>query len=619
MVTPYWYPVRGGVTTYVSQLSDALRSAGHEVQVLAREGGESGARVLGGTAAEFARRAAEVLSEVGPDLVHAHGHWYALAAGLRFRRRRRGCRVVFTAHTAFPDQSWLRRHALSRMLSQADALTAVSADLLGQVLRAYRPTARTRVTRAGVSTKPAIEAENLAFLRSHGLEGRKPLIGFLGPLSWEEKVRGVEQLIRAMPSIRKAVPTATLMIGGDGPHRQRLEALAVTHAPESVVFLGDLPDPVPKFFAVADVYAHVSYQEGLPVALLEAMACGCPVVASAIGGIPEVVQDGLNGLFTTNEPSDLAVKVVRVLTDPELRGRLTRNAKQDIAAEFSWSKAAPRFLEIYGERTAKQVVVTVDLEKDYHTPGKSFRGVDEALPRLLDLLDRHGIRATFFATADLAATRADALREIVRRGHSLGCHGESHDVEYLGGRSWAWQRESLTRATESLAAAIGIRPTGFRAPNFSADGATVRVLEELGYRYDSSVLPGRVVGRLRKRLDFLSAPRDPYHPSRDDPALPGNATLWELPVTENPFAAGGPIGLGYVNVEGPDRAIDAVACAIASPVVFLIHPWEFVDPPPGRIPSWMRTGCTSNPAALDAFLNRLRAEHTLTTFDAVLA
>ncbi len=619
MVTPYWIPVRGGITTFVADLAGTLRSMGHDVRVLAREGDGPGATELGGTGREFERRAAEALAAFRPDVVHAHGHWYALAAGLRHRKANPGCRVVFTVHTPFPPQSWWRRTAFRLLMSRADFLTGVSAELLGRTLRTYRPRVRTRVTRAGVAVKPTDEAETNEFRRLFHLEARRPLIGYLGRLSWEGKVRGVEQLIRAMRLVRERVPSATLLIGGDGPHRQRLEALAAEEAPDSIVFLGDVPDPAPRFYTAAEVYAHISYQEGLPLSLLEAMACNSAVVASAVGGIPEVIRDGVNGFLVSNEPEDVAARIVQVLEDPDLKRRLMVRAMEDVNLHFAWPRAGARFLATYGAPTRKKVVVTVDLEKDYRAADRPYRGVEEAMPRLLDLFDRHGIRAAVFATADLARTHAGALREAVRRGHSVGCHGESHDVEYLCERPYAWQRASIAKASEALAETLGAWPTGFRAPNFSANGDTVRVLDDLGYRYDSSVLPGRVVKRLRTRLDFLVAPRDPYHPAKDDPALPGDADLWELPVTENPFAPGGPIGLGFVNAYGVDRAIEAVDRAAAYPVVFLIHPWELVDPPPGKIPAWMRTGCTSDPAKLDAFLGRLRAEHELTTFDGVLA
>src|SRR2546427_6687200 len=70
MVTPYWFPVRGGLTTFVSDLSETLRSLGHEVQVIARQGNGAGATEIGGTGREFARRAAETLKGFRPDVVH---------------------------------------------------------------------------------------------------------------------------------------------------------------------------------------------------------------------------------------------------------------------------------------------------------------------------------------------------------------------------------------------------------------------------------------------------------------------------------------------------------------------------------------------------------------------
>jgi glycosyltransferase involved in cell wall biosynthesis len=618
MVTPYWFPVRGGVTTFVSELSATLRQMGHEVRVFARQGSAAGATELGGTGREFVPRAAEALAAFRPDVVHAHGHWYTLAAGLRHRKSHPACRVVFTLHTPFPRRSWWRRYAFRLLMSRADFVTGVSAELLSRTLQTFGPRVRTRVTRAGVAVRATSEEETAAFRRLFHLDGRGPLIGYLGRLAWEGKVRGVEQLIRAMRLVHERVPSATLMIGGDGPHRERLEALAAKEVPDAVVFLGDVPDPAPRFFTAAQVYAHISDQEGLPLSLLEAMACNSAVVASAVGGIPEVIRDGVNGFLVSNEPEDVAARIVQILEDPELQRRLMRNARRDVDLQFAWPRAAGRFLATYGERTVKQVVVTVDLEKDYRAVDRPFRGVEEAMPKLLDLFDRHGIRATVFATADLAGTHGETLKEVVRRGHALGCHGESHDVPYLCDRPYAWQRASIARATEALSGLTGEPPAGFRAPNFSVDGNTIRTLDELGYRYDSSVLPGRVVRRLSTRLDFFVAPRDPYHPGTDDPALAGHADLWELPVTENPFAPGGPIGLGYVNAFGVEKALDAVARAAAYPVVFLIHPWELVEPPPGRIPDWMGTGCTSDPMKLDAFLGRLRADHEVTTFDAVL-
>ncbi len=623
LVTPYWSPVRGGVTTYVQELTGELRRRpGFDVSVIAREGrDEPGVAVVGGTAIQFVRRAATELERIRPDVVHAHGHWYALAAGVRYRRRHPETGVVFTLHTPFPRRSWWRRYGLKVLLSKADFVTGVSGDLLSTTVRSLGFRTRTRVTHPGVSTPPADSDSIGESLRNFGLADRSPIVAFLGRLAWGEKVRGVAHLVRAMKTVRASIPSATLVIAGDGPHRKALEDLAAREVPGGVVFLGDVSDPMRRFYNAADLYAHISFQEGLPLAILEAMACGTPVVASAVGGIPEVVRDGETGILVSGDPPELAARILEVLSSPELAQRLAANARADVAARFTWTRSAERFLPLYGAPSRHRVAITVDLERDYHAPAKSFRGVEEAMPKILALFEEHGIRATVFATSDLCDRFPDMLQEILRRGHTLGCHGESHDVEYLSAQPYEWQLESLRRATEAIERCTGVRPRGFRAPNFGANGDTVRALDELGYEYDSSVLPGRLVKAkgLVTLLDFRIAPRDPYRPSRDDPALPGPSNLWELPVAENPLAPGGPIGLGYVNADGVGKALEAIARSAAGPCVFLVHPWELVDPPPGAIPEWMRTGCTSDASKLDAFLARIRQEHDLTTLEAELA
>src|SRR3990172_3788539 len=214
-VTPYWRPVVGGVTTYVVRLAEELgRPAGLGLLVMAGEGGAPGAITLGGSAREFAARAAAALERFGPDVVHAHGHWYALQAALRYRSRHRSTRVVFTAYAEFRRESLVRRLALGRLLSRADFLTAVSLALLGRTLRDLGVRTRTRVTPPGVTGGPASVEAIEAFREEHQLPGK--YVAWLGPLVHREKVRGLEHLIKAMRLVRERFPEVGLVIGGGG-------------------------------------------------------------------------------------------------------------------------------------------------------------------------------------------------------------------------------------------------------------------------------------------------------------------------------------------------------------------------------------------------------------------
>src|SRR2546427_11388165 len=118
MITPYWLPVRGGITTYVSRLAAELRgSFAVDVHIIARHGGEPGATALGGTTTQFLRRAAQELERPRPDVVHAHGHWYAVVAALLYRHHHPRVRVVFTLPTPFPWRAKWRRDSLRILMS----------------------------------------------------------------------------------------------------------------------------------------------------------------------------------------------------------------------------------------------------------------------------------------------------------------------------------------------------------------------------------------------------------------------------------------------------------------------------------------------------------------------
>jgi len=619
MVTPYWYPVRGGLTTFVSQLADELRTRkAWQVDVIAKEGNPPGAIVVGGGPWRFAWRAWRELERIGPDVVHAHGHWYALLAGIRYRRRHPDTRLVFTIHTEFANDSLVRRLGLRRLMSRADFVTGVSEDLLARTIRSYQPATRIRVTRPGVEI-PAIGADLIEEFRGRsGLVGRNPLVAFVGPLAYQAKVEGVSHLIRAMRTVRARHPNAALVIAGDGPLRAPLEARTAREDPGLCMFLGSVDNPT-VLMAASDIYAHISFQEGLPLAILEAMAVGTPVVASRVGGIPEVVRNGETGILVSGDPGEIARGLFRLIDSPAIARRLAAAARTAAESRFPWNVASETFVPLYGGTTKHRVLVTADLEQDYGVASRTYRGVEEGLPKLLALFERHGIVADFFVTADLCDAFPDRLKEVIRRGHTVGCHGESHGVAYYSAMPFAWQLESIRRATAAIDACVGVRPVGFRAPNFSANGGTIAALDRLGYEYDSSVLPGRIVRKNgRTVLDFLAAPRDPYHPSRDNAAWSGDSRIWEFPVTENPLALGGPIGLGFVNAFGVDRTFEGLGPSVGTPSIFLIHPWEMIEPPP-KGPAWMRTGCTPDTTKLDAFLRRLSEDHEPTTMDRELA
>jgi len=158
---------------------------------------------------------------------------------------------------------------------------------------------------------------------------------------------GVEYFIRAMPYIVEAVDAEAILIG-DGPERSRLEALAAElGVAERLCFLGRRAHAeVPGLLRWGEVAVFPSLMEATSVAALEAMACGVPVAASRVGGLPEIVDGTVGSLFEPADPRSLAQAVVQLLGDERLRDRGLR-ARERVVERWSNDRLADRHLEIY--------------------------------------------------------------------------------------------------------------------------------------------------------------------------------------------------------------------------------------------------------------------------------
>jgi peptidoglycan/xylan/chitin deacetylase (PgdA/CDA1 family) len=207
-------------------------------------------------------------------------------------------------------------------------------------------------------------------------------------------------------------------------------------------------------------------------------------------------------------------------------------------------------------------------------------GSQVGLERLLVLCDQYQIKGTIFFAGRFAESYPDLVRECHHRGHQLGTHGWAHgglehDEDFrLAG--YEQQREWISRATDAVEQASGVRPVIFRAPNLRIGEATLRALDDEGYRYDSSVPARRFdmgFGRVHY-TDYFWAPLKPYNPSWQELHRPGKSSILEIP----PSACLFPINLATLRVLGLSalkRMIDWVGRR-SQHLVFYCHPSEFV-------------------------------------------
>lgn len=182
-------------------------------------------------------------------------------------------------------------------------------------------------------------------------KGQKKIL-FIGRLiAW----KGTSILIRSLKKIYVKDPSILLFIVGDGPEKQSLENLANDlDITENVCFLGNLPrKELQLCYKNASVFVlpsiiHKNQTEGLGVVLLEAMASGVPVIGSNIGGIPDIIKDGVNGLLVPpGDPDALAAAIINILDNSDLSERFRDAGLKTINEKFSWDKISDQFIEIY--------------------------------------------------------------------------------------------------------------------------------------------------------------------------------------------------------------------------------------------------------------------------------
>ena len=284
------------------------------------------------------------------DIVHTHmdlADFYGALAG-----RLGGARgIVSTKHA--PDEFRTRRTwkrypflLLERLAYEMDdAVIVVSEGLRTFLEKAERlPRRKMVVIGHGIepTSRPATRDEARGVL---GLPSRGPLLGMVGRLSPE---KGQIVQLRALPAVLAAFPQATCVFAGEGPTRAALEAeIRLLGIADRVVLLGFRRD-VPMVLAALDLFVQPSIYEGFGLSLLEAMAAGLPSVASRVGGIPEVIEDGHTGLLVPpQDPAALASAIIRLLGDRDGARRLGEAAAGRARDKYSLARVAARVDELY--------------------------------------------------------------------------------------------------------------------------------------------------------------------------------------------------------------------------------------------------------------------------------
>jgi glycogen synthase len=308
------------------------------------------------------------------DIVHCHT-WYTHLAGC-VGKYLQGVPLVLTTHslephrpwkaeqlgTAYHVSTWIERTAYQN----ADGVVAVSASMKKDVHELYGvPLDRIRVIHNGIDLQEYRPTENVATLREFGIDPDVPYVLFVGRIT---RQKGILHLVNAVRYLHANAQVILCAGAPDTPEIAAEMAEAVerarTESTHKIVWIRDMlsREKAVHLYTHAAIFVCPSVYEPFGIINLEAMACETPVVASAVGGIPEVVVHGETGLLvptnpisaTDVEPADpdkfsraLAAAVNLLLEDPELRQAMARKARARVEEHFSWSSIARQTVEFY--------------------------------------------------------------------------------------------------------------------------------------------------------------------------------------------------------------------------------------------------------------------------------
>jgi len=239
---------------------------------------------------------------------------------------------AFSAHTGIASALYERAERAMRPLTTVTICVAESERAAGIATRACDPE-RTVVIRNGVDADVTVTTS---------MDGAVPTVVAVGRL---QRPKDPVTLARALGRLRASF---SAVIVGEGPERQRLEAeIRRLGLERAVVLAGDRSD-VADLLARADIFVLSSTSEGMPLSILEAMAAELPVVASAVGGVPEAVEDGDTGLLVPpQDPVPLAAALERLLADPALRRRLGASGRARVREHFGLEAFQQAHVDVY--------------------------------------------------------------------------------------------------------------------------------------------------------------------------------------------------------------------------------------------------------------------------------
>lgn len=300
------------------------------------------------------RRLNAIIQQEKIDVIHAHQYtpyFYGLLASLytKLSMFTKAPKLVFTEHGRFyPEQKKLKRTIANPVLSLfTDEIVTISESTKSSLIKYENfPAHRIKVVYNGIElSRFSQKIDTVAKKQSLGLSPDARVIGIVARL---DPIKNHAMLLRAFKRVLQHIPDTYLLIIGDGPEEQNIKAFArLLDVNDNTIFLGARKD-VSELLHVFDVFALSSFSEGTSVTLLEAMGAGVPIVATKVGGNPEVIKNQESGyLVPSDNDQEMATMLIKLLQDKKARQRMGQAGQKRGYDMFSLDKMVNAYTELY--------------------------------------------------------------------------------------------------------------------------------------------------------------------------------------------------------------------------------------------------------------------------------
>lgn len=437
------YPPKnvGGLSNHVYYLSKALRKLGHEVHVITCCEGETKLETVDSdvfvhrvvpyniNTSDFTKwimhlnfsmieAAVRLISEKGKfDVIHTHDWLTSYAA--KTLKCSFNIPMVCTIHATEHGRNNGIRTELQSYISSAEWMLTYEAwkvvacsdymkEEINQVLST--PLDKIYVVPNGVDAEGFnIDFDILEFRRNYALDNEK-IIFFVGRHVYE---KGIQVLVDAAPDIINSCRDVKFVIAGQGVMTEELvEKVKYFGLQDKVVFTGYMDDETKKkMYKAADAAVFPSLYEPFGIVALEAMAAGCPVLVSDIGGFKEIIEHGINGMkAVTGSKDSLSDNLLELLRSDDLRKHLTKKGIETVSERYSWDSIAQATMKIY-EKIKEEAQGTewqVEVKKTKKRTAANTRNKKNEVPKVLEDMDQAGIK-----TGEEAASKPKRTRKKV--------------------------------------------------------------------------------------------------------------------------------------------------------------------------------------------------------------